>query len=166
MLQYQWPEWTQKKLILPDEIEKRAKAIRQEGKSIVTLNGSFDLMHAGHLYILFEAAKAADVLIVALNSDASIQTYKSTDRPIIPLQQRLEMVSAIECVDYVTWFNETDPRQILTKIRPNFHANGAEYGADCVEAEIVKQHGGKIYLIDRIPGLSTSEIIAKVTTCG
>lgn len=161
-----WPEWTQKKLIHPDEIEKKAETLRQEGKSIVTLNGSFDLMHAGHLYILFEAAKAADVLIVALNSDTSIQTYKSADRPIIPLQQRLEMVSAIECVDYVTWFDETDPRQFLSKIRPDFHANGAEYGADCIEAEVVKQHGGKIYLIDRIPGLSTSEIIAKVSTCG
>ena len=107
----------------------------------------------------------ADRLIVALNSDLSIQKYKGTDRPIIPLNYRLEMMAALEFVDYVTWFDETDPRLILEKIKPDIHVNGAEYGIDCIEAETVKTHGGKIHLVDRIPSLATSAIIEKIK-CG
>ncbi len=107
----------------------------------------------------------ADRLIVALNSDASIRQYKSPTRPIITLQHRLEMMAALQFVDYVTWFEETDPRAILTKIRPDVHVNGVEYGANCIEAETVINLGGKIHLVDRIPSLSTSNVIEKIRTC-
>ena len=116
--------------------------------------------------MIHEASKQADRLIVALNSDDSIRKYKSANRPIIPLQFRLEMVAALEFVDYVTWFDETDPRAFLAKIKPDVHVNGSEYGADCIEAEIVKQHGGRLYLVERIPALSTSAIIEKIKRCG
>jgi len=119
-------------------------------------------MHAGHLHIIFEASKQADVLIVALNSDASIRQYKSPDRPIIALQHRLEMMSALGFVDYVTWFEETDPIRLLDIIRPDVHVNGSEYGANCIEAPIVKKHGGLIHIVEKIPGLSTSEVIKKI----
>lgn len=151
-----------RKVIFPDQIERDTLQLRKQGKSIVTLNGSFDLMHAGHLYILQEAAKQADILIVALNSDSSIQQYKGTDRPIITLRYRIELMAALECVDYVTWFEETDPREILKKIKPDVHVNGAEYGPNCIEAATVKEGGGRLYLVDRIPSLSTSEIIKKI----
>lgn len=160
------PEWLQKKLIEPEQLEEKAAQIRARHLTLATLNGSFDLMHAGHLFIIHEASKQADRLLVALNSDSSIQQYKSPDRPIIPLQYRLEMIAALEFVDYVTWFEETDPRALLAKIKPDVHVNGAEYGAECIEAEIVKTHGGRLHLVDRIPSLATSAIIEKIKKCG
>ncbi len=156
-----WSEACRKKWIDPKDLEAKMKEL--EGKKIVTLNGSFDLMHAGHLYIIYEAKKQGDILIVGLNTDSSIQRYKSPDRPLIPLKYRLELMSALEFVDYVTWFDETDPRELLKKIRPHVHVNGAEYGNQCIEAETVKAIGAKLHLVDRIPGLATSDIIKKIT---
>ena len=155
-------EWLQKKLIEPDALEERAKALRASKLLIATLNGSFDLLHAGHLYIIHEASKQADRLIVALNSDRSIQQYKGPSRPIVPLRYRLEMMAALEFVDFVTWFEETDPRILLDKIKPDVHVNGIEYGENCIEAEVVKKNGGRIHLVDRIPSLATSNIIDKI----
>ncbi len=157
-----WESYRTRKVIDPSHLEERVEGLKKEQKSIATLNGSFDLLHAGHLYILHEAAQTADLLIVALNSDASVQSYKGPDRPIIPLKYRLEMVSALELVDYVTWFDEPDPRQILAKIKPHVHVNGVEYGQECIEAETVQAHGGRIQLIPRIEGLATSDIIQKI----
>ena len=156
-----WQEEYKKKLIDPKELEARVTGIRKNGKTIATLNGSFDLLHAGHLHILYEASKTADILIVALNSDSSIKQYKGPKRPIIPLKYRLQMLAAIEFVDYLTWFDETDPISTLKKIRPDVHCNGAEYGKECIEAETIKELGGKIHIIDLIPGLSTTGILSK-----
>ncbi len=139
--------------------------MRALGLTIATLNGSFDLLHAGHLYIIHQASLQAGKLLVALNSDESIRSYKSPRRPIIPLQYRLEMIAAIEFVDFVTWFEETDPRDLLRKIRPDVHVNGAEYGAHCVEADTVASFGGRLHLVNRIPSLSSSEIIEKIRIC-
>lgn len=161
----QQPPWLKRKLIDPKLLEQKVFEIRSRKKTIASLNGSFDLLHAGHLYIIHQAKLQADTLIVALNSDASIQKYKSKDRPIIPLNFRLEMMAALEFVDFVTWFDETDPREILSRIRPDVHVNGAEYGADCIEAETVKSLGGKLHLVSRIPSLSTSAIIEKIQIC-
>ena len=147
-------------------LEQWVATIRQEGKTIATLNGSFDLLHAGHLEMIYQASLQADVLIVALNTDASIQRYKSKDRPIIPLEYRQQMMTALAMVDYVTEFDETDPRVILEIIRPDVHVNGSEYGADCIEAEVVKKHGGRLHIVSLVPGLSTSKIIEKIKkTC-
>src|SRR5215470_4408040 len=90
------------KLIEPQKLASKVAELRKQKKSIATLNGSFDLLHAGHLHMIYEASKQADVLIVALNSDRSIQEYKSPLRPIIPLEFRLQMMAALEMVDYVT----------------------------------------------------------------
>lgn len=136
--------------------------LRTSGKSVATLNGSFDLMHAGHLYILYEATKVADILVVALNTDSSVRRYKSPSRPIIPLQERMEMMAACGFVDFVTWFDETDPRNFLRLLRPDVHVNGAEYGQNCIEADVVSECGGRLHLVNRIPGLATSQIIAKI----
>lgn len=159
------PQWLQKKLVEPERLEEEMKKLRAKKLSLATLNGSFDLLHAGHLYIIHEASKQADRLLVALNSDISVQRYKSPDRPIIPLEYRLEMMAALSFVDYVTWFDEMDPREILAKIKPDVHVNGAEYGTDCIEADVVKVHGGKLHLVNRIPTLATSAIIEKIKQC-
>ena len=159
-------EAVQSKILDPVHLEEKMADLRGQGMTIATLNGSFDLMHAGHLEMIFQAAKQADVLIVALNTDRSIQEYKSPLRPIIPLQQRLYMMAALDMVDYATWFDEVDPRKILSRIRPDVHVNGAEYGENCMEAEVIRAHGGKIHIVDLIAGLSTSQIIKKiVATC-
>ena len=157
-----WADECKKKWIDPKDLPSRVQSLRQEGKTIATLNGSFDLLHAGHLFIIYEASKQADVLIVALNSDHSIKQYKGPDRPIIPLKERLELLSSIEFIDYVTWFDEQDPRAILSIIQPDIHVNGAEYGADCIEAATVRSYGGALVLIERIPSFATSEIIKKI----
>jgi len=90
------PKWLRKKLIKPELIEKKLAALRQKNLTLATLNGSFDLLHAGHLFIIYEASKQADKLLIALNTDRSIQCYKRSDRPIIPLRFRLEMIAALQ----------------------------------------------------------------------
>jgi len=159
-----WKEHSQSKIIPPEALKNHVESLRKKGKTIATLNGSFDLMHAGHLHIIYEASKAADVLIVALNTDRSIQEYKSPLRPIISLEYRLQMMSALGFVSYVTWFDETDPKRILSVIKPDVHVNGAEYGQNCIEAETVKMNGGKVHIVELVPGLSTSEILKKINT--
>ncbi|MDN3508856.1 MAG: adenylyltransferase/cytidyltransferase family protein [Candidatus Neptunochlamydia sp.] len=157
--------WAKAKYISPDKLEEKVAEIRKLGKTITTLNGSFDLLHAGHLKMVHEASQQADVLILALNSDASIKKYKSHLRPIVPLEHRLEMIAALEFVDYVTYFDETDSIALIEKIKPDVHNNGSEYGENCIEAEVVRNHGGKIHIVKLIPGLSTSKLIEKIKTC-
>lgn len=161
-MQQTWAEFSKSKIISPDKLKAKVDEIRKEGKTIATLNGSFDLMHAGHLHMIFSASQQGDVLIVALNTDRSIQEYKSPLRPIIPLEYRLQMMAALGFVNYVTWFDETDPKKILNVIKPDVHVNGAEYGHNCIEAETVISNGGKIHIVDLVPGLSTSQIIKKI----
>lgn len=157
-----WSSAYRQKVIDPDQLSEHVQSIRQQGETIVTLNGSFDLLHAGHLHIIYEASQLGDVLIVALNSDSSIKQYKSSKRPLIPLEYRIQMMAALEFVDYVTWFEETDPIHLLSIIKPDIHANGSEYGQQCIEAETVRQGGGKIHIVKLVPGLSTSSIIKKI----
>lgn len=159
-------EFFSQKWIDPSKLEERVESLKKSGKTIATLNGSFDLLHAGHLHMIYEASQQADLLILALNSDDSIKQYKSPLRPIVPLQYRLRMIAALDFVDYVTTFNELDPRQVLSKIKPNVHVNGAEYGPHCIEADVVTAQGGRIHIVDLIPSLSTSGLIKKIVdTC-
>lgn len=160
-----WKDHSQRKIIFPDNLAETIGLLRKNGKTVATLNGSFDLLHSGHLYLLFEASKTADVLIVAVNSDQSVKSYKSSKRPIIPLPERMEMLTALSFVDFVTWFDEPDPRKILEVIRPDVHVNGEEYGESCIEAEVVKKNG-RLHLVKRIPGLATTEIIKKIQSLG
>jgi len=157
--------WKEQKYIAPEALMEKVLQLRQEGKTIATLNGSFDLLHAGHLKMIYEASEQADVLLMALNSDSSIQKYKSPLRPIVPLENRLEMVAALQFVDYVTYFDETDPIAFLEIVKPDVHVNGAEYGDECIEAKVVKNHGGRIHIVQLVPGLSTSNLIKKIKSC-
>ncbi|MCI0382755.1 MAG: adenylyltransferase/cytidyltransferase family protein [Chlamydiae bacterium] len=153
---------TQQKIIHPDLIEESSLKWKKEGKTIATLNGSFDLLHAGHLEIIYQASLQADILLLGLNSDCSIKKYKSPNRPIIPLQYRLLLIASLFMVDFVTWFYETDPREWLKKVKPNVHVNGIEYKENCIEEDVVKKFGGTLHFVEKIPGLSTSEMIRRV----
>lgn len=153
-----WNKIYKKKLILPDQLKEWR--MRQSG-TVATLNGSFDLLHTGHLQMIYEASLQADVLIVALNTDSSIKRYKSEERPIIPLEDRLQMMAALEFVDYVTYFDETDPCAFLRIVNPDVHVNGAEYGENCIEADVVK----KLHIVKLVPGCSTTALIQRIKEC-
>lgn len=152
----------QEKIVAPEKLASFAKKIRASGQEIATINGSFDLLHPGHLDLLYKASLQADVLLVLLNSDASIQGYKSKDRPINPLKVRLMHMAAIGFVDYVSWFDKLDPREVLQVIRPDVHVNGSEYGEDCIEAATVKGGGGRLHLVELIEGYSTTNLIKRI----
>ncbi|MDB5051265.1 MAG: ADP-heptose synthase, D-beta-D-heptose 7-phosphate kinase / D-beta-D-heptose 1-phosphate [Fibrobacteres bacterium] len=150
------------RMLSRSQLAPLAQSLKAQGKRIVTLNGSFDLLHAGHVHILDEARAQGDVLIVGLNSDASVRAYKGAHRPIIPEAQRATMLLAMRAVDFVHIFDETEPMPFLAEIKPQVHVNGSEYGPDCIEAPLVQANGGRIHIIEKIPGLSTSEILSRV----
>ena len=139
-----------------------AATLRAKGKRLVTVNGSFDVLHAGHLHILNEARSQGDVLIVGLNSDASVRSHKGPTRPIISDRGRAEMLLALRVVDYVHIFDEPDPIAFLSELNPDVHVNGAEYGENCIERDVVIRNGGRLHLVDRIPNLSTSALAGQL----
>lgn len=155
-------ESEQHRLLQRDQLAPLANRLRAQGKKIVTVNGSFDVLHAGHLYILETARKQGDVLIVGLNSDASVHQNKGPSRPIVSEAARASMLLALRAVDYVHLFDEPVPMPFLAEVKPNVHVNGSEYGSDCIEAPLVKKNGGQIFIVDKIPGLSTSDLIQKI----
>lgn len=146
-----------------DEIRKIAEDLRKQGKKIVTTNGSFDLLHIGHVTYLKEAKKLGDVLIIGLNSDSSVKQYKSDKRPIVPENDRAEMLAALEFVDYVVIFSETDPRELLKAIKPDIHVKAADYTMDqIIEKAVVEENGGKVILLPLVKGKSTTNMINKI----
>lgn len=157
-----WPSFCRNKIVDPSQIGTVVSFLKAKDLTIATLNGSFDLLHAGHLHMIHEAKKQADILFMALNSDSSIKAYKSPKRPIVPLEYRLQMISGLEDVDYVTWFEEINPLQVLSRIKPHVHVNGSEYGENCIEADVVKEGGGKIHIVNLVEGLSTTNIVNKI----
>ncbi|MFC1769012.1 adenylyltransferase/cytidyltransferase family protein [Nanoarchaeota archaeon] len=144
-----------------EEIIKIVKNLKGEGKTVVGCSGAFDILHVGHIKYLREAKAQGDVLIVFLNSDSSIKSYKSEDRPLNNENDRAEVLSALSIVDYVVVFNEDNPVELLKEIHVDVYCNGEEYGENCVEAETVKSNGGKIHLIKRFGDYSTTAIIEK-----
>jgi D-beta-D-heptose 7-phosphate kinase/D-beta-D-heptose 1-phosphate adenosyltransferase len=147
------------RLVPRPALAQLAMTLRAKGKRIVTINGSFDILHNGHLYILNQARQEGDVLIVGLNSDASVRSYKGQGRPIVPERQRAEMLLALRMVDYVHVFDEANPIAFLTELNPDVHVNGSEYGENCIESETVRRGGGRLHIVSRLPGLSTSRLV-------
>lgn len=146
-----------------EEIKEIVEKLRKENPKIkiVTTNGAFDVLHSGHVYTLETAKAYGNILIVGLNSDSSIKQYKSESRPIIPQEERAKLLSALQCVDYVVIFEETDPRALLEVIKPDFHVK-SKSGFKGLETEIVVKNNGKIILLEDIPGFSTTNLINKI----
>ncbi|MBF0118156.1 MAG: D-glycero-beta-D-manno-heptose 1-phosphate adenylyltransferase [Desulfobacterales bacterium] len=146
-----------------EKIEERLTFLKKEGKRIVFTNGCFDIMHVGHVRYLESAKKEGDILIVGLNSDISVRTIKGIKRPIINQQQRAEVLSALSCVDYVVFFDEPDPFNIIDRLQPDVLVKGADWTEDkIIGADIVKKRGGKVARIKIVPDISTSEIIKRI----
>jgi len=143
------------------ELARIVPLLVNDGKIIVTTNGVFDLFHAGHVAALDFAKQQGDFLLVGVNSDSSAKACKGKT-PIISCENRMKVIEALHCVDYVFSFPEPDPRAFLEIIRPHVHVNSAEYGENCVEAETVRKHGGKLVLYPRVLSISTTQIIARI----
>ena|ERR1043166_2564350 len=143
---------------------RTVRRLRRAGKRIVTTNGSFDLLHVGHIRFLQQARKLGDVLIVLLNSDRSIRTLKGSSRPILPQAARAEMLAALRCVDTVSIFDRDDPLFLLRQIKPDVHAKGGSWKPERIAAEkrLVESWGGKLRLFPMIGDHSTTRLIELV----
>lgn len=148
------------KLLTDAELLTAVAEHRRNGRSVVFTNGCFDLLHAGHVAYLREAATLGDVLIVAVNSDRSVRELKGAGRPINTDQQRAAVVAALECVDHVIVFDELEPRHLLGTIRPDVLVKGGDYCKDqIVGGDFVESYGGRVCITSHVQGLSTSTII-------
>ena len=137
---------------------------RSVGKSIAFTNGCFDILHIGHVSYLEAARKNDRVLVVGLNSDASVRRIKGKSRPIFNQKQRALVLAALACVDYVVIFNEDTPAKLIEALKPDVLIKGADWkGKIVVGAQIVRDHGGKVEFIKFIPNASTTRIIHELT---
>jgi rfaE bifunctional protein nucleotidyltransferase chain/domain len=146
-------------------LERRARA-RQERKTIVWTNGCFDLLHIGHVRNLQAARSLGDILVVGVNSDTSVRRLKGPGRPLVPAVQRVEILTALECVDYVVVFEELTPEAALARLQPQVHCKGADYappnGQAIPEAPVVASYGGRIEFLPLVPGLSSSDLLRRL----
>jgi rfaE bifunctional protein nucleotidyltransferase chain/domain len=146
------------------DLVARVAAERAAGRTIAFANGVFDLLHVGHVRYLEGAAQEADVLVVALNDDASVRALKGEGRPILPAEARAELVAALRCVDYVVIFPELNVGPLLEALRPDVHCKGTDYTVDTVpEREVVKAYGGRTAIVGDPKDHSTRDLLARVT---
>ena len=151
------------KLKSRDEIASLADQARQDGKTIVFTNGCFDLLHRGHVHVLRQARASGDLLIVGINSDRSVRSIKGATRPILPEIDRVELIAAMEMVDYVVLFDEPDPYQLIAVIKPRVLAKGGDWGGEkIVGADIVERDGGRVTVIPYLKGHSTTALIERI----
>jgi rfaE bifunctional protein nucleotidyltransferase chain/domain len=140
-----------------------ARRVRANGGTVVFTNGVFDLLHLGHVRYLHEARALGDLLIVGLNSDASVRRIKGPDRPINAERERAEVLLALACVDGVVIFEEETPHAIISTLQPDVLVKGADWGADdIVGRDVVEARGGRVVRIALSPGHSTSQLIKTV----
>lgn len=151
------------KLVNREDLPALLKELRADGKTIVTTNGCFDILHVGHVRYLQKTKTFADVLIVALNSDVSVKKIKGPDRPINNENDRAEILCALACVDYVVLFDESSPENLLVEIKPDVHTKGADYTVETLpEAKAIMANGGRIEFISFVEGKSTTAVIEKM----
>lgn len=141
------------------------QALKREGRTIVMTNGCFDILHAGHVH-LFEQAKAlGNVLVVAVNDDASVRRLKGRSRPVFPLRERLEVLSALAAVDHLVSFSEDTPLRVVEALLPDVLVKGGDWKPeDVVGKSEVEAAGGRVAIIPYVSGQSTSEIICRIQT--
>jgi len=146
-----------------EELAEALDALRKKNKKIIFTNGCFDILHLGHIRYLQQAKSLGDILIVGINSDSSIRKLKGENRPIVPEDERSEIIAALECVDYVIIFSESTPKRIIKMIKPDIHVKGGDWKIEQIlEANLVQSYGGKVVIVDEVEGYSTSEIIRRI----
>ena len=151
------------KLLSRQELAARAATWRSEGKRIVFSNGCFDLLHAGHLSLLSHASKLGDVLVLAINSDASVRRLKGPERPLVPQAERAALLAALTFVDAVTIFEEDTPLAVLQTIKPHVLVKGGDYQpSEVIGRELVEAAGGQVVIVPLTPEKSTSSLVARI----
>jgi D-glycero-beta-D-manno-heptose 1-phosphate adenylyltransferase len=157
---------TSRKVVTWDTLLRTRRHYASAGKTVVWTNGCFDLLHLGHIRNLEAARALGDVLVIGVNSDISVRQLKGRGRPIVPETERAQIIAAMECVNYVTLFDELTPEAALARLQPDVHCKGADYapphGKPIPEARIVAGYGGRIEFLPLLPALSTSDLVRRI----
>jgi D-beta-D-heptose 7-phosphate kinase/D-beta-D-heptose 1-phosphate adenosyltransferase len=136
---------------------------KAQGRTVVLTNGCFDLLHPGHVALLERARAEGDLLVVAINSDASVRELKGPQRPLLPERERAEALLALEAVDRVVVYDEPTPRQLIEALVPDVLVKGADWAEDAIVGrEVVQQAGGRVVRVELLPGRSTSALVERI----
>lgn len=163
--QYKPPKvaYNEKKYVAVCDLQPVVRETQAAGRIVVFTNGCFDLLHPGHVRLLQDAKQFGDILVVGLNSDRSVQRLKGPGRPIFQEDDRVSMLAALACVDYVVVFEEDTPIPLLERLRPDILVKGDEYSPDqVVGREVVEGYGGRVERIPVVQGLSTTDIVERI----
>ncbi len=145
------------------QIAEIVNELKRKGKKVVFTNGCFDILHSGHIKLLKKAKELGDVLILGINKDKSIKKLKGKGRPIMNEKQRIEIISAIEFVDYVVPFGQPTPEKLIKRIKPDIIVKGGDYKKnEVIGKDIVEKYGGKVYIFPLVKNISTTKIIKKI----
>jgi rfaE bifunctional protein nucleotidyltransferase chain/domain len=151
------------KIIERETLKEKVQALKRAGKSIVFTNGCFDFLHVGHVRYLKAAKAQGDVLVVGLNSDGSVRQIKGPRRPVVPEDERAEILASLACVDFVTLFDEPDPAMLIRFLMPDVLVKGADWATEAIVGrDIVESAGGRVVRIPLTEGVSTSGMIEKI----
>jgi rfaE bifunctional protein nucleotidyltransferase chain/domain len=154
---------TLSKILSLEEVRQELASHREAGRTVALANGVFDLLHVGHVRYLEGAKEFADVLVVAVNSDASTRGYKGPDRPVIPEAERAELIAALACTDYVLVFDEPDVRAVIRALRPDIQVKGTDYTPQTIpERAEVEAYGGRVAVAGDPKDHSTTEIARRL----
>lgn len=146
-----------------NELLALGEKLRRQGKTVVATNGCFDILHVGHSRILQESRALGDLLVVGINSDESVSKLKGPSRPINNEKDRAELLCALACVDYVSIFAEETAGEFLDQLKPNLYVKGADYKPEELpETPVVERNGGRVIILELVPGRSTSSVVAKI----
>jgi len=151
------------KIKAKEDIRRIVDNLKAKGKRIVFTNGCFDLLHVGHIRYLEEAKALGDILVVGINSDQSVRRIKGSYRPILPEEERAEILSGLGCVDYVTIFDEADPLELISSLQPHVLVKGGDWTQETtVGKEVVERSGGEVIILPFVQGASTSNLIEAI----
>lgn len=151
------------KILSLESLMQERKLLRESGSKVVFTNGCFDLIHHGHVRYLQQAREMGDALIVALNSDRSVQALKGPSRPILNEHERSEIMAALACVDYVIIFDDLSPQGLLAALQPDILVKGGDYSIEEIVGRAeVEAAGGKVVSLQFVEGISTSEIVDRI----
>ncbi|MFN7017926.1 MAG: D-glycero-beta-D-manno-heptose 1-phosphate adenylyltransferase [Fimbriimonadales bacterium] len=151
------------KILTREQLAQLAPMWRAAGKQVVLTNGCFDLLHVGHLRYLQEARRLGDLLVVGVNSDESVRQLKGNTRPLLPENERAELLAGLECVDFVTIFEEPTAVALVNLVQPAYYAKGGDYTEqDLPESEAVRAHGGFVVILPLYPERSTSALVERI----
>ncbi len=155
------------KVLRRSVLQKVVEDAKKRGKTVVLTNGCFDILHIGHVRYLQDARSCGDMLVVGVNSDDSVRKLKGPERPVVPEFERVEILAALECVDYVTIFTEDTPIELILAIKPDVHVKGGDYRTErLIEADAVESVGGRIQIVSftstETEGRSTTNLIGRI----